>query len=397
MRLRHLATVAALIALAVPCAGGIAKADNPPPVVLGAVYNLVGGQADLDVPSLAGVQLAIAEANRAAGPAGRKVELAVADGMSLAETLGAKTSALIDAQPEMAALMGLSDTDMVLAAAPAAAASGRVFLTSGATSPHLPAQVPEYLFLACFGDNVQAAAAAEWAYDHLSARTVSVLFNDTRSYTQLLHGYFEERFTGLGGTVVSVQPYTPGGEAQGAELMGKADIVFLAAASPEEALSEVRQLRQAGITAPIVGGDSFDDTEMWRANPNVDQWQTDQGIGDVYFTTHAYVGAAATDPKVLAFRQAYMDANLGQEPTAFSALGYDAARLLMTAVSKAGDTNPAAVRKALAGVRSFDGITGTFSYPEGSRIPTKTVTILGVDKGDVRLVEQLLPKAVPSP
>ncbi|MEZ4678407.1 MAG: hypothetical protein R2932_29740 [Caldilineaceae bacterium] len=47
--------------------------------------------------------------------------------------------------------------------APAAAAAQRLFLTSGATSPQLPAQVPDYLYLACFGDNVQAAAAAEWA------------------------------------------------------------------------------------------------------------------------------------------------------------------------------------------------------------------------------------------
>jgi branched-chain amino acid transport system substrate-binding protein len=397
MTCRLMATIVALIALAVPGVCGTANADDTPPVVLGAVYNLIGGQADLDVPSLNGARLAVAEANQAAGPDGRKVALAVADGASLVEMLPAKTRALIKTHPSMAALMGLSDTDMVLAAAPAAAENGRVFLTSGATSPRLPAEVPEYLFLACFGDNVQAAAAAEWAYDHLSARTVSVLYNDTVSYTKLLHGYFQERFTGLGGQVVSAQPYTPGGAAQGAELMGTADIVFLAAANPEEALSEVRQLRQAGITAPIVGGDGFDDPEMWRVSPNVDQWRTDQGIRDVYYTTHAYVGADSTDKKVLKFRQAYMDANPGEDPTAFSALGYDTARLLMTAVSDAGSTEPKAVREALAGIRSFDGISGTISYPDGSRIPTKTVTILGVDQGHVTLVDQLAPKDVPAP
>jgi len=54
-------------------------------------------------------------------------------------------------------MMGLSDTDMVLAAAPLAEEAGIPFVTSGATSPRL-AEMYEVLFLACFGDNVQAEA-----------------------------------------------------------------------------------------------------------------------------------------------------------------------------------------------------------------------------------------------
>jgi branched-chain amino acid transport system substrate-binding protein len=64
---------------------------------------------------------------------------------------------------------------MALAAARVAAVSHRVFLTSGATSPELPGAVPGFLFLACFGDNAQASAAAEWACQDRSARTVSIL------------------------------------------------------------------------------------------------------------------------------------------------------------------------------------------------------------------------------
>ena len=40
------------------------------------------------------------------------------------------------------AIFGLSDTNAVLAAAPAAADAQTFFVTSGATSPELPAQVP---------------------------------------------------------------------------------------------------------------------------------------------------------------------------------------------------------------------------------------------------------------
>jgi branched-chain amino acid transport system substrate-binding protein len=95
----------------------------------------------------------------------------------------------------------------VLAAAPVAARSRRLFLTSGATSPLLPQQVPDYLYLARFSDNVQAAAAAETAWDELDARTAAVLYAADNTYTDLLQGYFRDRLTGLGGTVSSVRAY----------------------------------------------------------------------------------------------------------------------------------------------------------------------------------------------
>jgi branched-chain amino acid transport system substrate-binding protein len=84
----------------------------------------------------------------------------VVDGETKPEIIAAKTRQLIADEREIAGLIGLSDTDMVLAAAKVSAERSLGFLTSGATSPLLPEQVPEYLFLACFGDNVQAAAGA---------------------------------------------------------------------------------------------------------------------------------------------------------------------------------------------------------------------------------------------
>ncbi len=41
-------------------------------------------------------------------------------------------------------------------------------MTPGATSPKLPDQIGDDIFLACFGDNVQAAAGADFVKDKLS-------------------------------------------------------------------------------------------------------------------------------------------------------------------------------------------------------------------------------------
>ena len=107
---------------------------------------------------------------------GRPVKLVLVDGETKPKVIAREAARLFKQEPALAGLIGFSDTDMVLAAAPIAAKNKRVFLTSGATSPKLPREVARYLFLACFGDNVQAAAGAEWAVKTLKARSAVVLY-----------------------------------------------------------------------------------------------------------------------------------------------------------------------------------------------------------------------------
>ena len=247
---------AAMVAL---CAIAVAGCSNGKgPVVVGAVYDLTGAQAPLDGPSARGARLAAEQANRNGGILGRPVDLIVVDGESAPDVLRTRTAELLREHPTTAGLLGLSDTDMVLAAAPVAARARRVFLTSGATSPLLPAQVPEWLFLACFGDNVQAAAAAEWIFDARGARTASIAFSTSNDYTRLLQRYFATRFEQLGGRVVSTVGYDPVTvDASTIAALAPADVVFLAA-QPDDAVAVTSLLRAAGVTTPILGGDAFD-------------------------------------------------------------------------------------------------------------------------------------------
>ena len=355
---------------------------------MGAIYNLSGSQADLDVPSSRGALMAIEDANREGGVLGRPLRLVLENGESKPAVVEKKTSDMLNRFPTMSAMMGLSDTDMVLAAAPVAAANQRLFLTSGATSPRLPAQIPKYLFLSCFGDNVQAAAGAEWAYRDLGAHTVSILFNTDKSYTRLLQGYFQTSFKQLGGKVLSVKGYKPDDLIQAIQSLRKADFIFLSAADPSEALKLVRLLRKAGFSIPILGGDGFDSEDVWQKPPD---------INDVFFTTHVYLGPENDDPKVVAFRKAYSETYQGNIPDAFAALGYDTVQLLIMAISVAGSPDPAKVLDALAGIREFEGVTGTMGYTPDNRIPRKSVTILQIEGGKRKLVRQLLPERVPPP
>ena len=358
------------------------------PITLAAVYNLSGGQSGLDVPSWQGAKLAVDEVNRRGGILGRAIELLLVDSGTDPVALGGMIAELLAAHPAISALFGLSDTDMVLAAANSCAAVERLFVTSGATSPHLPQQVPTYLYLACFGDNVQAAAAAEYAYRELGARNAAVVFRRNDTFTELLQSYFTTRFTELGGTARSASGFETLDElAQGAGDLLPADLVFFSAA-PDDVIAGIARLRAAGVATPIVGGDSFDLGQAWRDNP---------ALSGVIFSTHAFVDYRHPDPAMAAFIDAYERANAGQETGAFAALGYDTGRLIMAAIEVAGSSDPAAVLAALPRLGEFRGLTGTISYRDGSRIPAKSVSLLHVAGGQVSLAEQFTPLGIPAP
>jgi len=92
--------------------------------------------ASLDVPASNGAKLAAKEINAAGGVLGRQLELVMYDGKTDAATIGNAATQLVESDKAVI-MIGFTDSDMTLAAAPIAAKAGIVFLTSGATSPQI--------------------------------------------------------------------------------------------------------------------------------------------------------------------------------------------------------------------------------------------------------------------
>jgi branched-chain amino acid transport system substrate-binding protein len=189
--------------------------------------------------------------------------------------------------------------------------------------------------------------------------------------------------------VLAVESYALNADDIGAKVatLPAADLIYLAA-QPDGVALVVPALRNAGIEAPILGGDGLDIGEAWS---KIDK------ASKVYFTTHAYLGADNPAPAVKEFRAAFARAYPGKEPDAFAALGYDAARLLMAAIESAGSTDAQAVREGLARTKDFAGVTGNIAFAAGDRIPLKSVTIMQVDRDGQRFEAEILPRQVPPP
>lgn len=353
------------------------------PVKIGAVYCSAGPQKALDEPSWRGAQAAVALRNRSGGLQGAPVQLIRVAADSTAESVAASVRAALAKDPDIAAFVGLSDTGLALAAGREAKRAGKVFVTSGATSPLLPSQVGAQFFLACFGDNVQAAAAAEWLRTDKGAKSVCVLYDNDRIYTRLLQRYFADAFQAAGGRVSEKIGFRTG-EAVGLPRdPASCDAIFVAAASPAEAARVVGKLRAAGYGGVIVGGDGFDGSDVWIGNPDAK---------NVFFTTHAFPArgeGAAGAGTLSVFRSAYS----GGMPDAFSGLGFDATRLLMRALE--GGAGPDLARRIQKGA-SFAGVTGPIVYRGGSRVPVKPVAIVAADSARTT-VKQVSPSAVPAP
>ncbi|WAJ28183.1 ABC transporter substrate-binding protein [Antarcticirhabdus aurantiaca] len=365
-----------------------ARAQDTGPINIAALYNLTsGGLSSLDAPSFNGAKLKAKMINEAGGLlGGRMIELTAIDTKNdTRETATAAQRAV--AIPGLSAGIGQSDSTFALAAAPLFQTAGIAFVTSGATAPDLPEMVGDKMFLVPFGDDVQAHAMAEYAYGTLGLRNVAVWTDNAMDYTTGLSRYFTERFTELGGKVVLEDVYMTTDQDFSAlvsrlQSTEGVDAIF-ASSGPDTAGIIVKQLREAGVALPILAGDGFD-TDLVLSVPG------EALAKDVYFTTHAYAGIE-TGP-AQEFRTAYQ-ADYGTPPeNAFAALGYDAVGLVADAITRAGTSEPAAVAKALAETKGFEGVTGTIVYPEGGRVPTKPVAIIKVGEGKMNFETTVTPK-----
>ncbi|MFM8715271.1 MAG: ABC transporter substrate-binding protein, partial [Spartobacteria bacterium] len=280
-------------------------------------------------------------------------------------------------------MVGLSDSDLALAAAHQAVKRGIPFVTSGATSPKLPGALGSGFYMACFGDNVQSAATAEWLAQAKGAKTASIIYDPAFTYTRLLKSYFSKAFRRGGGKITATLSYTPGQTLLVGPAILKADAIFVATGSADDAMPVIRQLRSMGFPGPITGGDSFDNPPAWMANP---------ASRDVFFTTHAF---SANEPASKTFLRAYKKA-FRTAPDSFSALGYDATRVLLAAIQKSKDNNPKSVRAALAAGIHIDGLTGQIVLKKSQRIPQKPVALVDASTpGGQNL--RITPSRVPAP
>ena len=93
----------------------------------------------------------------------------------------------------------------------------------------------------------------------------------------------------------------------------------------------------------------------------------------MFFTNHYSSGDTSED--VVNFVEKYKESHDGTEPGGFNALGYDMMYFVADAIKRAGSTDTAAIRDALASTTDFPAVTGQFSIDENHDSVKSTVII----------------------
>ncbi|MEM7127600.1 MAG: ABC transporter substrate-binding protein [Chloroflexota bacterium] len=368
------------------------SADEP--ITIGAIFNATGWMAAYDQPPKEGAQLAVEAINEAGGVLGRQLELIELDGATDPATVGNAARQLIEQGADI--ILAPCDFDIGGPASQAAQEAGLVGMSTCASSPlYGSAALGDKQFTAVMWNNIMSAAAAEYAFNDLGWRAAYVVADTSIDYSLSLGDYFTTHFTTLGGEIVGSDTYLQGDADFSAQIQRIQDLesepdgLFISSYAPDLG-TIVRQTRAAGITTPIFGGDTYDDSEFWAVlGPELGT--------DIYFATHGWLGPEAGDA-LPDFIERYQ-AKFGADPaTAFILTGWDSIQIFAQAMEAAGTTDGAAVAAAMEAT-TYDLLSGQLSWTsadEGHQ-PLKQVAIVELQGGEASFLGWVAPENPPAP
>jgi len=354
-------------------------APNVPDIKVGAYLALSGPQATFGQSTRKAIELAADEINAAGGIGSKQITLIVKDDRSRKEDAASCVRMLID-QDKVDAILGEVASSNSLAAAPLCQEAGVPMITPSSTNPRVT-QVGDCIFRVCFIDDFQGEVMARFVRNTLQAQKAAILTDLANDYSVGLGKRFREVFTELGGQIVAGDTsYAEGDKDFSGPLTKIAaadpDVLFVPGYYTDVALV-AKQAKTHGLRATICGGDGYDSPKLVEL--------AGEAANGLYFSDHCWKGDPS--PTVRNFYQAYQ-AKHGAEPDALAALGYDAMYVLAHAFARAGSTDKAAVRDALAGTREFAGVTGTFSI-DAQRNAKKAAVVLTIKDGAQALAETI--------
>lgn len=347
-------------------------------ILIGEYGSLTGAQATFGVSSHEGLMLAVEEANAAGGVLGKKIRVITEDDRSEQAESTTAVQKLIS-RDKVVAVIGEVASSRSLAGATVCQQYKVPMLTPASTNPAVT-KVGDYIFRICFTDDFQGTVGAQFAAKQGWKRVA--LFTDVANdYSKGLAAAFKDAFAKAGGQVVSEQSY------RAEENDFKAQLTSIKGANPEavylpgyygDVVKITEQARQLGISVPFFGGDGWDSDETLKS----------KHTSGCFFTNHSHPDDPR--PEVQQFNAAYK-ARYGQKvPDAMGILGYDAGRVMIDAIKRAGKAEPKAIRDALAQTKDFPGATGKITIDE-NRNARKPIVILEIRDGKLLLKDAIAP------
>lgn len=351
--------VFALLLLATGCMGTKDKGD----IILGVAWPFESNNSLLKE----GVELAVKEINDNGGVIGRRIQLVMKDDQASVST-GMAVAQSFAKNPQIIAVIGHRSSFVSVPVSRIYEEAGKVMLSPASTAPELTHKGYRYIFRNIPDDGDIARKVAFFASRQGHQRMVIYYAED--SYGIGLANAFEDHAKEAGIKIVDRITYY--GDQKDLERLydkWKAldfDGIFIAYAMPDGA-EFIADCGRVGIAVPFFAGNAMDSPLLARIGGEPAEGTT---VGTIF---------SADDPReeVRRFIQNFTG-EYHELPGSYSAQGYDAVKLLATAIERAGAANSAAIAEQLRQMENWPGVAGYHSFDNN-----------GNDKGDLVVLKTI--------
>lgn len=230
-------------------------------------------------------------------------------------------------------------------------------------------------------DDLQGSLGAEYAKE-LGAKKVFVL-HDRELYGKGLADVFKATAERIGMEVVGFEGIDPkAGNYKSLVTKMRTqspDLVYFGGTTQTNAAQIAKDLVAGGLKAKYLVPDGCrEDAFIEAAGANT--------LAGRAFITFGGVPPEQFTGKALAFLEAYRK-TFQSEPQAYAVYGYEAGRVVIDAIRRAGKKDRTAIVAALAGTRDFPGTLGTWGFDANGDTTLKVLSVSTVEDGKFKPVK----------
>ena len=314
-----------------------------------------------------------------------QIQLVTADNASDASKAPAAAQTLISAG--VSVVVGTYGSGCAIAAGDLFKSARIPAIGTSCTNPQVTLD-NDFYFRVSYIDPFQGAVMANFANKEKGSVNCALIIESGDDYSAGFGNYFQQEMERLGGkaTVLEFQK----GEADFSTMMATIksagyDGIF-APVSIETAAMIISQARDNGITCPIMAGDTWDDISIAQ--------RTGDKATDIYFSAF-FDAADESNAEGKKFVEGFTKwvaedktriENNGGTAEAISSVtpcGYDAYMAAVSAIEKAGSTEGAAIRDALASLEVKGLITGDLKFDANGNAVKNYAVIKTIKNGEI--------------
>lgn len=353
--------------------GGAVSSGAKNAAKIGFTAALTGGAAAYGKSEEEGVRLAVEEINKKGD---FPIDLLVEDTKAVpADSMNA-TKKLI--QEKVSLIIGPMTSNEAKAAGPIIQNAKVPSLEISVTAENIT-DIGDCIFRNSVPESKNIPQTVKKTHKLLGYKTAAILYAHDNEQHVTAQKYFQKTMEEEGVKVIDVETFGSKDSEYSAQLTNiqhKAPDVIVVCSYYQEGSRILKKMREMGMDQPVLGDNGFVSPELGK--------MAGAAADNVYVSS--MWSADRKDEKVQKFVENYTKA-YGRAPDQFAASAYDGVYMAMDAMQRAGTTTDhKKIRDALAQMKDFKGVCGTFSFDE-KRDPVVDLILMKLQDGKFGVVD----------